>query len=72
MIVRSMAVLKEMEKAGHVTLHGHTGTEVRWYGGPVRAWYVDDGKRSFEFCGRKYETRYVDGCFFPYVFEVKG
>ena len=68
-MVRHIGTLKAMAKKGLVELHEHTGQKVNWYYGEVTAWYIQDGKRSFEFDGKKYESKYVDGCFYPFVFE---
>lgn len=70
MIVKDKLLLKAMQRKGHITLHSHTGKTVYWNGQKLIAWYVDDGKYQFTHEGQKYETKYVDGCFFPYVFEV--
>ena len=68
-MVREIGTLKAMEKQGLIELHEHTGKKVTWYYGDVTAWYVQDGQRSFEFRGKKYESKYVDGCFYPFIFE---
>jgi hypothetical protein len=68
-LVNSLAVLKSLQKAGHITLHRHTGTKVSWYGQETTAWYIDDStSRSFEHRGRKFTVEYRSGSFNPYVY----
>lgn len=70
-IVKNIRTLKGMEKEGLITLHPQTGTKVQWYGQWGTAWYVDDYKNpTFEYKGKKYEGKYVSGCFYPYIMEI--
>ena len=69
--VKNMNTLKAMAKRGFVQLDGDTGSIVSWYGLCFRTYYVWDGKSSFEYKGKRYITKYVDGCFKPYVFKLK-
>jgi len=72
-LVTNKNLLKQLEKQGFIKLHEHTGTKVgALFGGKTTAWYVDDGKPSFEFDGVKYTTEYQDGCFYPYVFTLNN
>lgn len=70
--VTSMATLKAMAKQNLITLHNQTGTKISGlYGGKkFTCTYVDDGKYMFGYKNKVYTTRYVDGCFCPYVFQV--
>lgn len=70
-MVRNMNLLKSMKKAGLVSFHTQTGTKV---GMPnsnrkITAYYVYDGQSAFIFKAKFYRTKYVDGCFFPFIFE---
>ena len=69
--VQDIVRLRALEKAGHITLHRHTGKKVGGlYGGTVRAWYVHDGKYEFVWNNRVFRTEYLSGCFYPFVFLV--
>lgn len=69
--IRDLSTLKKLEKAGYITLHHHTGKTVNGLFGPVKAWYIQDNTASsFEHDNRKFEIEYVDGCFYPFVFEI--
>lgn len=72
-IVNNLRRLKELEKEGLIKLHPQTGCKVKSLDGQlVTTWYIDDYVKSSEFVfkGRKYSVKYVDGCFFPFVFET--
>ncbi len=32
--------------------------------------YVEPIYREFGYCGKSYEIQYIDGCFYPFVFEL--
>jgi hypothetical protein len=68
-------MLKKMAKKGLITLHNQTGTKITGlYGGKAfTCTYVDEGKHSFQFgaWNEIYVTKYVSGCFCPYVFRVR-
>jgi hypothetical protein len=69
-MVRNMNLLKSMKKAGLVTFHKQTGTKVGIFGDnkKITAYYVYDGQSAFIFKAKFYRTKYVDGCFFPFIF----
>ena len=71
-VVSHIPTLKSMEKAGFIVLHNQTGSKITdLYGGkPFTCCYINDGKDSFEFRNRIFVTKFIDGCFCPYVFEV--
>lgn len=76
-VVAKLAVLRAMARAGLIKLHPHTGRKVRhWSGQTVTAHYVDDTcpgvGRRFEFQGRQYQLKYLEGCFFPFIFDVSA
>ena len=70
-IVRNMNTLKAMEKAGHIKLHNQTGSKITGLYSPTRftCYYINDGQWSFMYKGKKYQTKYFDGCFCPYVVQ---
>lgn len=70
--VRNMNTLKAMAKRGLIKLDTMTGSKItRLYSDrKFTCYYIWDGPRSFEYKGEKYVTKYVDGCFKPYVFKV--
>ena len=73
--VTDMRTLKGMEKKGLILLHRDTGKEVGgMFGGTHKAKYIDDiaqgVKQPFEYHKKLYRTKYIDGCFCPYVFEL--
>ena len=72
-IVRNMNVLKAMERQGLIKLHEQTGTRIEsLYGNKVfTCYYIDEGLFNFEYKGETYTTKYIDGCFMPYVFKIK-
>ena len=69
-MVRNMNLLKRMRKAGLVTFHKQTGTKVGILNCNIKitAYYVADAQTSFIFEGKCYKTKYVDGCFCPFIF----
>lgn len=70
-VVTTLKTLMGMAAAGHITLHEDTGKDVRhWTGAIVRAWYIENGEREFVYRGKKYITKYLDGCFNPFVINV--
>ena len=70
--VEDLRTLKMLERAGHITLHPHTGKVVRTLNGSaIKAWYIEDNKYSvFEHKGVKYVVEYFSGSFFPYVMKI--
>jgi len=76
-VVIDMRVLKAMERRGLVILDCSTGKIVNhWSGLPIKAKYVHDygsnaeGGRPFIYNGIKYELKYFDGCFNPFVVKT--
>lgn len=71
-MIKDCNVLRGMAKAGHIKLPAEFGKKVRhWTGQMVKVCYVDSGdSMSFEHNGKKYEVRYLDGCFNPFVFAA--
>jgi hypothetical protein len=73
MIIKSMSLLKGMQKAGLIQFHEQTGTKITGlYGGKsfvcCYVWDRCEGVPcTFEYKGECYELEYVSGCFMPYV-----
>lgn len=75
-IVKQLAILKRMQKAGFILFCKDTGTKK---GAPfttkkLTVTYVEDygpaaNNSSFEFEGSFYRIQYFDGCFYPFVVE---
>jgi len=62
-----------MAKLGLIELHADTGMLVgHWSGGETRAFYIEKAlvRTPFEYEGRKYDVRYFDGCFNPFVWPA--
>ena len=73
-IVKNMNILKAMERQGFITLHEQTGTRITglYSKRKFTCYYIDEGNHTFEYKGDIYHTKYIDGCFCPYVFkEIK-
>lgn len=64
MLITAYRLLKEIEKAGHIELCDGT----KQFG------YIADGKMEFQFgkWNEVYVTRYLDGCFYPFLFKPDG
>lgn len=72
-LVKNLNTLKALERKGFITLHSHTGQKVWWNGVCFKTYYIDDyTSRTFDYNKKKFECKYLDGCFFPYVFEIKN
>lgn len=76
-VVPGVKLLQAMANAGLIKLHDDTGCEVgHWTGQTVTAFYVDgltEGTPStFEYKGREYRLKYFDGCFCPFVVDIKA
>lgn len=72
-LVCNMNTLKMLERNGFITLHPHTGYKIRglYSNKTFTCYYIDEYKsRIFKFRGKEYTVEYVDGCFYPYVFEL--
>lgn len=59
-VVRNIRTLNAMERMGLIKTHSDT----------LKFKYVNDGKNWFRYKGKEYSTEYVDGCFYPFVFEL--
>ena len=72
--VRHMGILKAMQKAGLITFCKDTGKKLAptFSNKKVIAYYIKDGPSSFVFNGEMYRTKYVDGCFYPFVFLLEN
>lgn len=68
--VTNIKTLLMLEKAGHIELHKHTGTEVSCLNGSnVIATYIQNYKNvCFKHNGTEYHVKYVSGSFYPYVY----
>jgi hypothetical protein len=70
-ILRDLRLLKDMAKAGIISLHEDTGQIVKhWSGQKVKAYYISNGPFSFEYKGELFGTRYFDGCFCPFIVKL--
>ena len=71
--VTNMNTLKAMRKRGLVKFCGDTGSKITGlYGGrSFICYYVDGANINFTYKGGVYTQKYFDGCFFPYVVQVK-
>lgn len=71
-IVRNMNMLKSMQKKGFIELHHQTGRKITglYSNKEFTCYYVDAGMLFFKYNGKKYTTKYFDGCLFPYIVEV--
>lgn len=71
MILKNLNTLKALEKRKFITLHSHTGQKVWWNGQSFKTYYIEDySQRTFSYNNRNFECKYVDGCFYPFVFEI--
>jgi len=74
-VVNDMRILKGMEKAGLIKLDGQTGTKITglYSDKKFTCCYIDCavGNSIFEYKGKKYQVKFVSGCFCPYVFEYE-
>ena len=71
-IATNIPLLREMEKAGFVKLHHQTGKRVGllYSTKTTIASYVYEAQLRFVFRGKRYEEKYFDGCFMPFVVEI--
>lgn len=69
--ITSIKILKDMQKQGFIELHEQTGTDVYFWGTKSKCYYVNDGKPNFIYKNKNYITKYTDGCFYPFVYEVQ-
>lgn len=69
--IHTMSTLVKLSDNGLITLHEDTGKKLVSHGGKkFTCTYIFDGGNTFEFAGRIYMTKFVSGCFYPYVFIV--
>jgi len=70
--VNNLSVLKRMQKAGIITFHKDTGKKLKgFFGGSHTCYYIETAPAlHFSFEGKMYMSKYVDGCFFPFIFEL--
>ena len=73
-VVKNMNTLKAMERKGFIKLHNQTGSKITGlYGGrSFTCYYIDEGRYSFEYKGRKYGVEFFSGCFCPYVVKYSN
>jgi hypothetical protein len=72
-IVKNINTLKDMERHGFIKFHPQTGTKITglYSNDKFTCYYVDEGKSTFEYKNSTYITKYVDGCFYPFIFKIK-
>ena len=72
--IRNLNTLKALKNANLIKFCEQTGTKIcGLYSSKLfTCYYIDDaiGSSRFTFNGKNYIVKYVDGCFFPYVFLV--
>jgi hypothetical protein len=73
-IVKNLNTLKDMERKGFIGLHPDTGMKVKalYSNKKFTCYYVEDGLLDFTYKNKRYLTKYVSGCFCPYVFEIEN
>lgn len=59
-IVKDAKTLKALAAAGFI----------RWPVEPGHHYVNEISSEPFEHGGRRYRTRYLDGCFYPFVYEL--
>ncbi len=75
--VNNMNVLKAMQKAGLITFCKDTGKKVGMLFSHKKhtAYYIDEFKgiagTVFTYNKKNYQVKYFDGCFHPFVVEIK-
>lgn len=74
MKVKSIKLLKEMEKEGHITLLPDTGEEVKYGRKNYKVWCIEAPESGkpwvFEFKGVNYKIQYSTGGWMkPFVFK---
>ena len=69
-VLTDMRILKGMEKQGLIRFCRDTGKKVSVHFSDKRriACYIEDGPTFFVYHKIKYQTKFVDGCFYPFVF----
>lgn len=73
-VVKNLNTLKAMEKCGYIGLHSDTGTKIQglYSNKKFTCYYIEDGLLDFTYQNKKYITKYVSGCFCPYVFQIEN
>jgi hypothetical protein len=56
----NLNTLKAMAKAGLIQLHDET----------AKFKYVYDGNLFFSYKNNTYITKYIDGCFYPFIYQI--
>lgn len=70
-MVTDMSLLRAMKKNKMIKFAPKTGTKVFTPSGrKITAVYIDDDCKEFEFNKKTYRIAYMNGCFFPFVFEM--
>lgn len=73
-IVRDYRTLRGMERQGFIVCRD--GYERHWTGRTVRNYFVSVGPKLrnwwdvFTYRGKRYQIKYFDGCFHPFVTRV--
>ena len=74
-MVRDRRILNAMARRGFIVYDGRA-KDRHWTGATVKRLWVGEGPalkdwyEVFTYHGRDYRLRYVDGCFYPFVFEI--
>ena len=70
-VVTNLNTLKAMQNYG-VVFCNDTGSQIcgLYSNKKFKCYYVDSAPHKFEYKGKMYGERYVDGCFNPYVVEL--
>lgn len=71
-IVSEVPLLKSLSKQGYLKLHPQTGKKITglYSNEKFTCYYIDEAK-TFTFNGYKYQEKYFDGCFCPYLIRTK-
>jgi hypothetical protein len=60
-LITNFNTLKTMAKMNLIQLHEETKIFK----------YVYDGNSFFKYKNNTYMTKYIDGCFFPFIYQIK-
>jgi|CXWL01.1.fsa_nt_gi hypothetical protein len=72
-VIQDMTVLKAMQRRGLIRFHEDTGKLVGqlFSNRKAKAYYIDGGPRTvFDYDDSRYQIKYFDGCFCPFVVEI--
>jgi hypothetical protein len=58
--ITNLNILKAMAKAGLIQLHAET----------QKFKYVYDGNVYFNYKNNTYTTKFIDGCFYPFIYQI--